>query len=80
MPIAKRWPMRLRCSATVIPNRTAASSSIMKIPSRLNGARSLKSTNSMMRGSSRPVTASRKKAQANHSRTDQGASRIGSGC
>ena len=66
--------------ATVIPKRSAASSSIMKMPSRLNGARSLKSTNSMMRGSSMPVIASREKAQANQSRTDQGASRIGSGC
>jgi hypothetical protein len=66
----------LRWSATVIPKISAASSTIMKIPSRLNGARSLKSMNWTMRPRSRPVSASSPKAQANQRRTLNGMARI----
>ena len=77
MPIANRCAIRLRCIATVMPNSRAASSSIMKMPSRLNGARSLKSTNAMIRGSRIPVPASSTKAHANQSLTPIG---IAGGC
>ena len=49
----------------------------MKMPSRLNGARSLKSMNSTIRPSSSPVIASPAKAHANQNRTASG---IGGPC
>ena len=70
--MAKRYAIRFRWSATVMPKRTTASSTIMKIPSRLNGARSLKSTNSTIRPSMSPVSASIRNATTNQSRTASG--------
>ncbi len=69
---AKPCAMRLRCSATVTPKITSASSPIMKMPSRLNGAFSLKSTNPMILGNSSPVTTRRPIAHPNQSRTPVG--------
>ena len=69
---AIRQAIRLRCSATVMPKITRASSAIMKIPSNEKGARGEKSTKSMILGRSKPVMASRMKAHPNQRSTPSG--------